>query len=565
MIDSAGGAGTTVRLRAEIARSWHRSRMCGVDPSAVAGSFAADGADRALRAGRFRRAAAPVVSDLFDHAAGTGVSFVLADRDCRIVGRWFDGGRAERRLDKGGVVPGVRYSEEDVGTNALGTALEVGRGIVINSTEHFLDSLKDFSCYGRPIRHPLTGRVEGVLDITAVSESANPLFLPLLDRAIGDIEQRLVEATRAEDGRLVYAFHEQSRRAGRGAVVLGFGAEIVLSSPRAHELVEPADHATLRGLAGELPPGGSGAVSVVLASGGSATAELTRIRGAGRGALVTVTPADKDSDPRPGRVRAGSDPVADPGGDGAARSIAVVGEPGSGVSTAASRLARLGDGRAVTFDASDADGSGSAPAWGVRLDAELRRSGEQGRADRAIVVEHADLLPESARRRLARTITAGREPGPRIIITTREASGLAALCERRVAVPPLRERRAEFAGIVSALIDGLDPSREVRLSAEAAATLLANPWPGNITELRSVLARIVAARGSGVAVVEDIPHEYRLHAGSRLGGMERAERAAVAAALDECGGNKRRAAQSLGISRTTLYARIRAFGLDRAP
>ena len=75
-------------------------------------------------------------------------------------------------------------------------------------------------------------------------------------------------------------------------------------------------------------------------------------------------------------------------------------------------------------------------------------------------------------------------------------------------------------------------------------------------------AGAVLARGGRTVTAADLPAEYRGSTrAARLRGMEQAERQAILAALAAADGNKSRAATALGISRTTLYARIRALGI----
>ncbi|WFR73862.1 helix-turn-helix domain-containing protein [Prescottella defluvii] len=75
-------------------------------------------------------------------------------------------------------------------------------------------------------------------------------------------------------------------------------------------------------------------------------------------------------------------------------------------------------------------------------------------------------------------------------------------------------------------------------------------------------ARGTSRPGRGGDPVEDLPEDYRAPGRvARLGGRERAERDAIIEALQESHGNKVHAAARLGISRTTLYSRIRALDI----
>jgi transcriptional regulator of acetoin/glycerol metabolism len=132
-----------------------------------------------------------------------------------------------------------------------------------------------------------------------------------------------------------------------------------------------------------------------------------------------------------------------------------------------------------------------------------------------------------------------------------------ARCPERIAVPPLRQRLGELPEIAQAMLDEIEPG--LSLTSTALEALVAGEWPGNLTELRVVLTRTARDRASTRLGLADLPDAYRTSSRvSRLAGRERAERQAIIDALQECGGNKVHAAAKLGISRSTLYSRIRA-------
>jgi transcriptional regulator of acetoin/glycerol metabolism len=92
-------------------------------------------------------------------------------------------------------------------------------------------------------------------------------------------------------------------------------------------------------------------------------------------------------------------------------------------------------------------------------------------------------------------------------------------------------------------------------------------WPGNVRELRNVMERasILCPPGSEIRP-EHLP-PLRAPSGSAPGAstpstMEDAERRAVEAALEESGGNIHAAARRLGLSRNTLYRKIRKYRID---
>ncbi len=270
-------------LRSEIAQSWSRSLAVGLDPAGALDSLRPAEFDPGSR---LLEAAAPVLAELEAQLSGTLYCTLLADRDCRIVYRWFDDPRVERIMNDLGARPGAMFLEDQVGTNALGTALETRRGVAVHSSEHFAEKLKPFSCYGQPIRHPLLHRVEGVLDFSALEDRANPLLAALIARTVTDIEQRLLDGTRVSERHLFAAFQSATSRQRRPIVALG--DNVVLSNRAALDLLAPADYATLRGLLGDRTPA-TGSTRLRLTNGEAAVTAVA-VEGCAGGALFEIDP-----------------------------------------------------------------------------------------------------------------------------------------------------------------------------------------------------------------------------------------------------------------------------------
>jgi DNA-binding NtrC family response regulator len=153
-------------------------------------------------------------------------------------------------------------------------------------------------------------------------------------------------------------------------------------------------------------------------------------------------------------------------------------------------------------------------------------------------------------------------------------------------VPALRERREDIPLLVDALLDNLrgrHQGREIQLSAEALDALGAHDWPGNVRELANALEyALVHAEGTTV-LPRHLPPEVResargADAPAKANDMASAglaqsyyrppagpagrEREILSSALKECGGNRAEAARRLGMSRTTLWKRLKQYGLD---
>lgn len=81
--------------------------------------------------------------------------------------------------------------ESVVGTNGVGTVLEDGLPVRIAGGEHFADACQDYTCVGVPIRHPITRKLRGVLNLTARYDDVNHRMLPYAMMAAQEIEQQL--------------------------------------------------------------------------------------------------------------------------------------------------------------------------------------------------------------------------------------------------------------------------------------------------------------------------------------------------------------------------------------
>lgn len=147
-------------------------------------------------------------------------------------------------------------------------------------------------------------------------------------------------------------------------------------------------------------------------------------------------------------------------------------------------------------------------------------------------------------------------------------------------VPPLRDRREDIPEIAAHMLHGIgvERGREVRLDGEAERLLTAYPWPGNIRELRNVLERAVLLSDGSILGQRHMrldPPEMPASApgGSDLGSgfdgeqpdsLDEVERRHILRILDVCHGRVDEAARKLAIPRSSLYQRIKRYGLPRS-
>jgi DNA-binding NtrC family response regulator len=139
-------------------------------------------------------------------------------------------------------------------------------------------------------------------------------------------------------------------------------------------------------------------------------------------------------------------------------------------------------------------------------------------------------------------------------------------------LPPLRERPEEVAGLLQFLGGAI--AKEIgaprfELDPEAIRQAELFPWPGNVRELRNRLERAIALSEDGVIRGVDLfpdsaPSEPASHDApvSLAQAREAAERAHIERVLAACGMRQQEAARRLGISRTTLWEKMKRYGID---
>ena len=561
--------------RPEIAASWARSSRSGVDGDRLAVAHA-PGADPR---GRLTSLAAPVLDRLSGTLEDTRATVVLTDAHAAILDRRAGSSRLHDLLDDLGIVPGYSYAEDVVGTNGMGTAAEERRAVQVIGEEHYNEALRPLTCVGVPIEHPITGRLEGVLDLTCFNEDAGPWMSPLVAEAVAGVRALLEAQATAGERALLAAFLRASQRGSDAIVTLN--DSFVLTNPAAARLLDGADHAPLWEIGADAVSARSTPVHELQLAGGAlvrASFEVVELGDRAVGAVVRLAEAGTGrSRPRTG-VRSRTSSTAAEATIGpktvTGRLVAEVrhavasGEPtlvrgpaGAGKFTVA-RLA-LGDDRPVVFDAGRAVIDGPR-VWLQEIEAALADG-------QSVIIRHVDVLASDAAAGLAAVLDAA-PVAARIVATAAEDAAAApvgaaqALADRfghLAQVPPLARRAEELPALVRTIVGRLVPTGSLRVAPEVVQALGRVDLPGNLRQLESVLHRIAVERRSGTVTLDDLPAEVRAASHRpHLTAMEQHECEAIAQALVAADGNKLAAAKALGISRSTLYRKLDAYGLQ---
>ena len=176
-----------------------------------------------------------------------------------------------------------------------------------------------------------------------------------------------------------------------------------------------------------------------------------------------------------------------------------------------------------------------------------------------------EATPRAADVRLIATIPKSLIGDSRVLATLAERFGFS------LPLPPLRERPGDLEALSAHLLSGIAAGlgRPVpTIDASVMSLLMRHPWPGNVRQLRQVLERAVVAAAGGVIHLADLPETLRGSPAAAVGGpiltLAEVERQHLLGVLERLGGNKKGAAEALGIDRSTLYAKLKSYGiLDR--
>jgi sigma-54 dependent transcriptional regulator, acetoin dehydrogenase operon transcriptional activator AcoR len=155
--------------------SWQRSEEYGVPLDTVEPVFAGTDDLESL----FFECGSEVLQDLHRTLVNEPVSMMLTDADGVVLSRLSGDHSLLRALDDVHLAPGFAYSEREVGTNGLGLALADRVPTLVRADQHYAISLNTFTCAAVPVLDPITGRLEGSVNLTTWSESSSDLLLAL--------------------------------------------------------------------------------------------------------------------------------------------------------------------------------------------------------------------------------------------------------------------------------------------------------------------------------------------------------------------------------------------------
>lgn len=545
-------------VRLPIERSWRRSVSLNA-PSTESPSHFIDKIDPG---DPLLRAAGPILDRWRDSLEGMRVGLFLSDNTGQVIARRVAQASDQHRFDRASAAEGFDFSEAALGTNGLGTPMEDRRPVFVQGAEHFNQSLESLACAGAPIYNPLTGKVLGSVAFAAPALAASPMMLAMAQQAALQIQQRVGEDAHSHEFMAITSYLR-----GRSAQtpILVLSEESIFASVSGLPCVSPAGHALLWEQLRNVDWKTSSTDIELPDSLQRATAHRLASSESGSVFALEVQAAPPKSHPAP-RIPASTDTSALAVCDieelcRITGVLALTGPGGAGKFHLAQQClnGRMREMAIETFDASEIHEGDT--DWFTRSRGALRNGC-------SVIVRHLEDLPRSEFNRLKvlAASTGSGEGGPRLILTLDDDAptsivSLVSQIARTVDVRPLRARRSVLPHLVESFVHEYPSEQRIVLSSAALQAFLRWDWPGNVAELRALIATLVEAAPGRVVHLHDLPQAMRDGIGRRLSPIEALERDAITSALRESGGNRSDAAAALGIGRTTLYRKMRTHSI----
>jgi transcriptional regulator of acetoin/glycerol metabolism len=584
--DGAGALGHDVRdaflasgtIRADIRdvvrESWVRSAKAGLDPSVLLPSHRQDEADPKVLA-----AVDAVLAQQLSHLGGEPIGLIFASPSGVILRQICPDNSMASALRKVSLEPGCGYSEQAVGTNGIGTTLQAQVPTLITGAEHFVDELTVFACAGAPVHHPVTRSVVGILDLTCSASRGNALLLSYAQTIAAQIEAELLQTVGAKQLALLRDYAAACRHATGPIVALN--SDMVIMNHHAQQSLTSPDRAVLLARTSDA----DGAVDPTML-----VAELP----SGILARLDYRPTFLGSELAGGifrvRLRTGQESgpvhrVERP------RLTGLAGTSLSWMRSAAALREALKAQRWAVLDGESGVGKFSlvrAMHYGETPDRHFRMIDSATAADDTeawlasvadelagppgtLVLRHLDQLPDALTGPLSELLieASARSRGldGHWVVATRDQKSdhaevmgrLVPIFDVTINVEPLRHRGEDVRAMAPLMLSQLARSDDISLSSRALTQLQRNPWPGNARQLQQVLRKILTTKRRGVVELSDLPVECMAVGRRILSPLEAMERDAIVQSLVDHGGNKTSAAVDLGMSRATIYRKIREY------
>ena len=574
-----------------LSESWFRSQLYGLQPTTDEFPRLRSGelADLLASHSGLQQLTQPVVGALSRKVADLQSVVILSDASGLVL-QTFGNMHAMQKAQSFALAPGNLWSESGRGTNAIGTALAIDDSCEIDGRQHFLTSNQDLYCAAIPIQSP-DGQIAGVLDISGPAHFPHPHTLGWVKEAAKQIEYLWVKQSLHPQQWLMSLHSQPQKLDSVEELLLVFSDNVLTAGNRLamRELglgSEQLGHITFQQL---FPLLTQTAVTVPLPLTVRRQSYYYRLRAPTRSAVAVSAPPTVDlpfAGPREGEkmVRLLNAGIA----------LCIEGETGCGkeyVSRTLHQHSRWRSGKFVAINcAAIPESLIESELFGYQPGAFTGASkngyiGKIREADGGVLfLDEIGDMPMLLQTRLLRVLQE-KEVTPlgasqstpvnfAVICAThrnlaqRVADGefredlFYRLREFALAIPPLRGWPA-LPAFIQRLWQALGAGqRRVQLSPDLLDNLARQPWPGNVRQLQSLMKVLLALADDGARLeVDDLPAEYRAApAPAAPRGLQQHDSQLIADTLTTYNGNVSKAAQALGVARSTLYRRAARSG-----
>lgn len=617
-----GGSSRVGGVRKLVQASWKRCRKRVDVLRDCAPSLSEDDLERRrAQCSALRKAAEPVLQQARGFLSKTGSMILLTDANGFVI----DSAGDDRTIDMGrsiNLYPGGLWRENEIGTNAIGTAIHEACPVQIHSDEHFCLEIKKWTCAASPIRHPFDGDVIGVLDISGPEETFHSHTLAFSVSAAKQIEAELARCLKEQHAELLQHAIKNRRLMTDDIALLDTAGRLIHATERVRGLVQSVMDTSgtyprmtffkdtpIESWASRLPDALTGASLEPVKADGTMLGALVILSGRGRPApasrkvkgersvsfsqIIGESPAMRRCIECAQRLSATD------------ATVLIQGETGVGKELFA-RAIHFSSRRKGLFVPINA---GALPQELIASEVfgyekgsftGALGTGRPGKVESAdggtLCLDEIGEMPLDIQPYLLRVLEEGaiyrlgsNEPRPvniRLISMTNrdlrqevEAGRFRSdlyyrLAVVRIDVPPLRERGDDAALLAEHFVrsvcerEGLE---QARIDPEVLDLFVRYHWPGNVRELRNVVETMLLLRGGDRLTLDDVPPEV-LAASQRAerkpqsaspSGLKQTEREAILDAIRACGGNLTRASERLGIARSTLYRKLDEYAIAR--
>ena len=563
------------------------------------------------------RAAEETWRSLKESLVASNNLFVLADASGVIL--LVKGDKAlVREAARRGTAVGHQWSEQASGTNAIGTAIAGNSPVLTRSEEHFCERAKVWDCAAAPVRDLGDDKLIGILDVTSAGDLSDQHTLALAVTVARQIEYTLHSQELAAAIQLQHWYRglpSNRRRAAhllvdRDGKILQASNELNLDSllPEMRLTVDPQGkllappNKAFKITKTSMYPGGEkqhtarwpgGVVNISLSSGDAEATDANRVNRGPFKSIVTASAAMFDLMRQAERMARTPTPVLVRGETGTgkelfAQAIHTISAQADGPFVAvncatltrelaaselfgyvkgaftgasdkghAGKFEQANDGTLFLDEIGELSLDVQAQLLRVLQEKKITRvggTGEQAVNARLIAATHRDLDEEVAAGRFRQDL-------------------LYRLRVLSLTLPPLRERAADIPLICENFLLEMRNSFGLgrkRLSDDLLQHLQRYPWPGNVRELHGVIQHLYILSERPLLTIAELPLEYRDSRETRpapnpktLHGLQHLERNAILNAIDDANRNMSAAAKTLGISRSTLYRKMKSLDIER--